>query len=354
MPQIPRYLSPTNGFIPEASGQAIAYVRDKKRFKINQYVQLVNAPKPIVLYATLDPDQPARVPNADYFKWPPGNLAPSSWNNTGNFIWTQVEVERYAVPYTVDYQAVEAADGWNPKAFFSASSVQQAMTIQTQRLVALVTTVANWSTFTGDANTLNGGFGTWNLASDVPGSPNFLAIKKTLLQVKQNIALNTNGMVGLDDLILVIGPDLAASMAETSEIHHYLARQERSLAVLKGEDPDVTTEYGLPNPLYGFKVVVEDGVQVTQLPDSSGTPATTNRSFIFPSTMAVVCSRPGGLNGSYGSPSYSTLQRYFYKYDMSVETFDRPRHKLFETRVVDQFKEVLAAARSGYLVTNCQ
>jgi hypothetical protein len=334
-------------------------VRDPKRFKLNQYVQLVKTEVPICLYAILDPDQPVRVPNLNYFRWAPGTYRPKNWNNTGNFIWQQVEVNRYSIGYTVDYQAVDAARGWNPKAFFNASILTQAMCLMTQRFVNLMTTAANWTSVTGgpqtaDANVLNGGAGTWDQASDDPSSPHFLAIKKALNEAVKRIMLATNGMVQRRDLKLVLGPDLAYAMADTSEIHHYLSQQANSLKVLKGEEPDVTTDYGLPQPLYGLDVVVEDSPIVTEMPNSSGTPATTNRQFIYPYNMANLVTRVGGIEGNYGSPSATTLQRYYYKYDMAVETFDRPRHKLFETYVVDQYIEILAGLRSGYLVTNCQ
>lgn len=353
MPQIPRYLSPTNGFIPEATGQAIAFVRDPKRFKLNQYVQLIKCEKPIVAYAVLDPDQPVRVPNTDFFRWAPGTHRPSNWNNTGNFIWKQVEVERYSIGYTVDYQAVEVAMGWNPQAFFNASVLTQAMCLMTERFSNLINTTSNWSGNTADANVLNNGAGTWSTASDDPASPHFLAIKRSMLEMVRRIQLATNGSIKVSDLKMVIGPDLAIAMAETAEIHRYLAQQQHSLAVLKGSDPDILMNYGVPNPLYGVDLVVEDSPIVTELPNQTSTAATTNRNFIWPSTNAAMVTRVGGIDGNYGSPSSSTVQRYYYKYDMTVETFDRPRHKLFETFVVDQYTEVLAAARAGYLATNC-
>lgn len=311
---------------------------------------------PIVAYAVLDPDQPARVPNPDYFRWSPGSYRPKGWNNTGNFIWQQVECERFNYGYTVDYQAIDSARGWNPKAFFNAIILQQAMTLMTQRFITMMETASNWVqngyNAYADANTLNGGAGTWDQGSDDPSSPHFLAIRKTLLTVAQNINLATNGAIKTSDLILVVSPGLATKMSETGEIISYLARQERSLAVLKGDDPSVTTEWGLPNPFCGFKVVVEDAVVVAELPNASSTAATTNRNWIKADSSACVVSRIGGIDGNYGSPSASTIQRYFYKYDMAVEAFDRPRHKLFESNVVDQFKEVLAAPRAGYLIQN--
>lgn len=348
----PRFLSPTNGFIPEATGQAIAYVRDPNRFKLNQYVQLVNAPKPLVVYATLDPDQPARVPTSDMFRWAPGNYRPRGTNNMGNFVWNEVLCERYDYGYTVDYQSIDAADGWNPRAFFNAIILQQAMTNVTQRFIDMMETPGNWSGNTADANTLNGGAGTWDQGSDDPASVHYLAIQKSVLTAAKNITLATNGMMSIKDMILVVSPGLAEAMANTSEIHSYLAKQERSIRVLKGEEPDMSAEWGLPQPFCGMKVVVEDAVIVRELPNALGTPATTNRVWVKDDQSANIVSRVGGVNGNYGSPSASTLQRYFYKYEMAVEAFDEPKHKLYETHVVDQFKEILAAPRSGYLITN--
>ena len=59
MAATPRYLGPTNVFIPQATNQAIAYIRKPGQFKLMEYCQMVNAPEPIVLYAFLDPDEPA-------------------------------------------------------------------------------------------------------------------------------------------------------------------------------------------------------------------------------------------------------------------------------------------------------
>lgn len=348
----PRYLSPTNGFIPEATGQAIAFVRDPNRFKLNQYAQLIMAPKPLVVYAVLDPDQPARVPTRDTFRWAPGNYRPRGTNNMGNFVWNEVLCERFDYGYTVDYQAIDAAQGWNPRAFFNAIILQQAMTNVTDRFITMMETAGNWGTNTSDANTLNGGAGTWDQGSDDPASPNYLAIQKTILTAAKNIQLATNGMITLADMILIVSPGLAEAMANTSEIHSYLAKQERALQVLQGSDPSMVAQWGLPQPYCGMRVVVEDGVIVRELPNAAATPATTNRTWIKSDNSAIIVTRIGGINGQYGSPSSSTIQRYFYKYDMAIEAFNEPKHKLYETHVVDQFKEILAAPRSGWLITN--
>src|SRR5687767_13297745 len=96
----PRYLSGTNGFIPAASGQAIAFVREPGRFKIHEYAQIIKAPKPIVYYAFLDPDQAVRVVTGDEFDWPDGQYRPQPQANLGDFKWEEVRVERKNFGYT--------------------------------------------------------------------------------------------------------------------------------------------------------------------------------------------------------------------------------------------------------------
>src|SRR5258708_1373447 len=129
----PRYLSATDGFIPQATRQAIAYVRDPARFKLNQYVQLIRAPKPVVVYAFLDPDQPVRVENDQMFAWEDGNPRPLPSNNTGNFVWNEVRCFRRDYGWSMGEQALEAAEGWNPQMFFNATILSQAMTNRTLR-----------------------------------------------------------------------------------------------------------------------------------------------------------------------------------------------------------------------------
>jgi hypothetical protein len=346
------YLSGTNGFIPAATGQAIAFVRDQSKFKLNQYVQMIRSPKPVVAYALLDFDEPVRVVNDANFDWPDGMPRPTNSNQMGNFRLVEVRCFRRNYGFTVGHQIIEATDVFNPKAFFNAMTLSKAMTNVTQRFVSLMETAANWGANTADANTLNNGAGTWDNASNDPSSPNYLAIKKSILTAMKNVILATNGMIQVDDLILIVSPGLAMAMSETSEIHDYMKSQEESIQVLEGKKPSVSAGWGLPTHLYGPKVVVEDSVRVTQYPYMAGTAATTNRIWTKSDTSAVICTRVGGIDGNYGSPSASTFQRYFYKYEMAVEAFDKPEDKLFQGNVVDQFQEILSSNRSGYLITN--
>lgn len=349
----PRFPSPSSAFIPQATGQAIAYVRDPSRFKVNQYVQIVLAPKPTVLYAVLDPDAPVRMVTDQEYNWAPGQPRPKPQGNIGNFQWVEVRVNRRDYGYTVDEQLVETAEGWNPRAFFNAIILSLAMTNLSKRVTDLMETSANWGANTASASTLNGGAGSWEGASNDESSAKFLAIKKSLNKAVRNIMLATNGLVQRKDLKLVIAPDTASMMGETAEIHTYLEKSPFAMAQVRGDEPGDNTQYQMPDAVYGIPVVVEDASRVNVRYSADGTAAVldTEKVFIKDKTKAHLVSRVGGLDGQYGAPSFSTLQRYYYKYEMAVESFHETKDKLYESHVVDQYKEVLAAPQSGHQIT---
>lgn len=351
----PRYPSATNTFVPAATGQAIAYIRDKARFKYNEYCQIIRAPKPVVLYAFLDPDEPSRVVTDQEFDWPSGQKRPLPQSNIGNFKWEEVRMFRRAYGYQLDEEVVNTAEGWNPKAFHNAIILNKAATNLTQRIVTLLENASNWGGNTATATSLNGGAGFWSAGSNDESSAGFLAIKKSLNKAVRLVMLATNGAVTRADLKLVISPELADAMSETSELHTFVEKSPYALAQIKGDAPNVNMPYMLPENIYGVPLVVEDTTRVNIRENADGTVATleTQKVFVKNRTSAVLVSRVGGVDGNYGSPSFSTLQRYYYKYEMAVEARHDAWNKVYESYVVDQFKEVLAAPQSGFLITGC-
>jgi hypothetical protein len=354
-----RYLSGSNGFVPSATGQAIAFTRDPSRFKVNSYTQNLRTPKVIGLYAVLDRDQPARVKTDQEFAWEDGDPRPSGNNNMGTFQWREFKVERRDYPYTVGEQAIEQAEGWNPKAFFNASVLQQAMTNRTNRIVTLLQTAANWPTAsTATAKVLNGssGTGAWALGSNDPTNSGFLNIKKSILEVCRRINLATNAVVEPKDLVLVISPGMAIAISETSEYHTYLEKSRFALGQLHGDVPNQNEQWGIGTRLYGVECVVEDCVSVSTRPSTLNSGDVTGgggtRAYVMADASPVIISRKGGIDGNYGSPSYSTLQCYFYKYELAIEAFDDVRNKRVEGHVVEQYKEILAAPAAGFLITS--
>jgi len=355
----PRFASATSVFIPQATGQVVAYVRDPNKFKINKYWQTVRSARengsgqPVCLYAFLDPDEPIRVVTEQEYRWPFGQVRPASDQGVGNFKWEEVRMERSWFGYKIDESIDKNADGWNPKAFFNAIYASKAMTAATYRCVTLLETAANWGNNTASAATLSGGPGRWDLASNDESSPHFLAIKKTIDAARVRIVLATNGSVQPNEMRLVISPESAQAMANTSEVHAYLAQSPYALAQVKGNEENQNALWGLPQQIYGMELVVEDAARVNVRQNAAGTAATlfTEKTFVKSKTSAVICSRIGGLDGQAGSPSFSTLQRYYYKWDMAVEANPDAWNQLIEAGVVDCFKEVLAAPQSGFLIT---
>lgn len=356
----PRYLSPTNSFLPVATGQVISYIREPSEFALNRYVQNIQAPAPVFLWAKLDQDQPVRIVNEAMFAWEDGDKRPTGHHNLTSFEWVEGRCFRRDIPYTLGLQAVELArkhGAFDPEIVEAKSTASQAMTLRTNRIVQLLETASGWGDNTADADVLNDGAGKWDTAGNDPNDlSTYLAIKKSLLEAARRINLLTNGKVKPKDMRLVISPGLAMKMANTGEIHDYNKSQASSPQIQKDTLGNVNEQWGLPNKLYGFEIVVEDAVLVTNPVNADGTKAsilTSQRTYVKSDDTAFLVSQPGGLDAPYGAPSFSTVQCYFYEYEMAVESRTDSWNKLIEGHVVEQFKEILAAPPTGFLITDC-
>lgn len=349
----PRFLGPNNGFIPQATGQVIAFMRDPKEFKLNEYVQYLQTDKPVAVYYRLQIDDLIRMPGDNFFVWADGADRPEGDWNQVRFEEIEFSCKRRNYPFRVGWVALETAkNSWKPLEVHTQRVMQQAMQNRTKRVMDLLQNSANWGTHVDTANSLNDGAGTWDLASDDPSDPQYNAIKKSLTRAAQIINLDTNAVVKPEDLVLVISPECARAMANSPEMHNYLREGPFSKSQLEGGE-NMNSRYGLPPSLYGFKIIIEDSMVITSNPAAADTGVTSGtRSRIKDDDSALLLSRKGGINGVNGAPSFSTVQLYFYELEAAVETFDDPKNKRQEGHVVDYFAEVLAAAPAGYLIEN--
>jgi len=103
--------------------------------------------------------------------------------------------------------------------------------------------------------------------------------------------------------------------------------------------------FGLPEVLYGYKIVIEKTVKVT-----SPKGATVAKSYVLGDDTPFMCSRPGGLEGVEGSPSFSTVTAFIYE-EMSVESKHDRDNRRHLGRAVDNLAMVLTAPTSGFLFT---
>lgn len=370
-----RFASPTNVFVPAATGLVVGFIREPGNFKLREYTQWFGSEtkdsgtkKPIAGYWIYDPDAPVRIgPNIagtanpdpqgigagpdNRFRWDPNTDRPPALDAAG-FKFQTVQMERRNYGYQIDEQTDDAAD-MPLLAFERSSKLNIAMTVKTWRVVKMLENSANWpSTNVADANVLNGGKGPWSTASSDGTSSTGLAIRKSIIAVQLAIKLQTNGVVVPKDLRCVISPNLAGIMGSTDEIYNFVKFGPYSQQRAEGRN-ELLESYGMPRFYAGMEFVIEDAVAVTEEMNAAGTAATTNRLWVKNDTSAVVVARPGAVDGVQGSKSFSTVQIWYYKYEMAVEEMRDTWNKQIKGAIVDQFAEVPTALRAGYLITNC-
>lgn len=355
-----RYLSATNGFLPVATGQVVGFIRDPKKYALTRYVENVRSPAPTASYLKLDRGQSQRIVSEKSFAWQDGDPRPTGHHNLATHRWVAFQTERRAYPFTLGNQAIKTAQKigkWDPLTAMSRIVANQAMVLRTQRIIDMLETASNW-TNTSSAASLGGGH--WGLASSEESDPYHAVIFKSLMAAVEVINKETNGVVRLEDLKLVINPTAARKMATTGEIRAYMKGSPTAQIVLQGASPfNPNEQWGLPAKLYGIEVVVEDTVRVTNHPYAGGEDTTADtRTFAKDTDSAVLVSRPGAIDGTFGSPSYSTVQCYWYSEngedggELEVESRVDSWDRFTEGSCVEQFAEVLAAEPSGYFITD--
>ena len=344
-----RYPSGTNVFVPspDATGQLISFTRDPKSFKLPQYIQYVNVTEIVGLYTKLGRVRTIRSQGDAEHRWARGAERPTGNWNQMPFEYLEYRCERrdygFELPYEVEQQAK-----WPVLAAHAGMNLSLAMTNRTSQVATLLQTTANWpSGHTAAVNTLNGGFGTWDNASNDPDSPNHLAIKRSIDAAVIQILKSTNSTVKEDDLILIMSPLCAQKISQTDEIRDMLKQSPDALDQVRGNKPNQNKLYGLPDRLYGLQLVVEDSV-VCRDEETAADPDSGTVEFIWDDAKPAIVSRKGGLEGQNGAPTFSTCQMYFHE-EMTVESLDDPRNRRIEGHVVDDFDEVLTAAVAGYL-----
>ncbi len=351
-----RFLSATNGYIPSATGQVIAYIRKPDEFALNQYVQYIETPKSVGVYAVLGRDEMVRVTADALYAWEDGDPRPRGDANKVPFQWVEFRTYRRDYPWTLGYKAIDQSKGsWEPKLVHMDSALSKAMTNRTNRVMSLVQTAGNWGSNTASANTLNGGAGPWAGASDQPDNPKYNAIFKSLVAAAQRIYLATNSKIGPDKLQVIVSPNLAIQMGTSAEMTNYCRESPYAKNVLEQGLDSQWELWTLPKRYKGFHFVVEGTTLVTEFNkiDSSDNlvEATTNRVYAKNDTTAVLLARPGSLDGEYGSQSWSTVQIYHYGGLLEVEAFDEPKDRRVDGHVTEDLTEKLASAVSGFLIT---
>lgn len=362
-----RAMSAFNGTLPVPTDMLIAFIRDPKKYAYLNYTQLVPAPEVQFSWFRLDPDEAIRLSNVNDYGWGYGDYRPTGKNFTMRTEVIADRVQRWDFPYTLDenVQRIWSKQGLNPRQLYDITKASQAGLHRASRVVSALQG-ASWGANSTDLGTLLGTSGyNWANSSgvqyDSAGVPNpaFQIIKKTLNRVKRRIHLATNGVVGRDDLVLVLSPTVAQAISESGEIFEALKQSPyaKEVGVDLMNNATNARDWNLPESYAGFKIVVEDTPRVYVNQKEDGTIAdvtvSSQKDYILGSTDTVYfVSRVGGLDGGYGMKNFSTIQCYTFNGESRVEAFSEPKHQLIEGHVVMEDKVTTPALISGFQLTN--
>lgn len=364
------FSSGTNTFVPsfDATGHlTVAFARNTKDFPINEYVTITPVKKTSGYYLQLNTESGARVTDAtiNSATWHDGQDAPTGEWEREAFEFKQYTTQRYAFPFRIGYRAADQAD-WKIVASHAAMAAQKAMTSRTVRVLDVLTasnafTSGNDVTCNG-TNVAEGSQPTLYLNGGDSGDLNQgtskgPALKRALNYASRKILQNTMGVVSKDDLIVVINPNVADALSRSKEVHAYLKESPTALAQILGDKESANGEYGLPDRLYGYKIVVEDTVKVTAKKRSNRNMIVDPLSVPTDETFALgdhllIMARPGGIESKEGSQSFSTAHVFAYE-EMTVEQRDDPDNRRISGRVVEDYGVELVAPITGYIYRSC-
>lgn len=337
------YPGGSNTYIPshEASGAMVVdYSRNPSKFALAKYAQIVPTEKQVGLYLEMTVEEAGRVLDEDDrdSDWPDGAPAPEGNHALEAFEWKPFLTRRKAYPYHIGDLASGQAS-WDIIAQHGRIYAQQAMTRRTVRTLKVATTAGNWGTHTSAVSSISGVTGKWNVSTTARTD-----IKRSIDYGLEQIMLDTLSAVDIEDIMLVLSPGCARKMAASQEIVDYVKGSPHAKDYITGKlGPNA--RFGLPSHYAGVELVIEDAAKVT-----SKKGATKATSFCLADATPFLCSRPGGIEGVEGAPSFSTLTLFAHE-EMTVETKHDPDNRRTNGRVVDDVGPVLTAYPTGFLFT---
>lgn len=338
-----------NTFVPDhaASNKLVVdFSRNPNRFAVNKYTQIVPVKKTVGYYLEMTVEERGRILNTDLsdFAWPDGKDAPEDFDGTEAFEFKAFRTERYKYGFRLGDLTIDQSS-WDITAQHAGIKAQQAMTARTQLAVTALTTSGNYaSSHRSAVASISGNTGTWAASTTARQD-----IKRSLNHAANQILLDTLAAVDVNDLIVVVNPTLARAMSECQEIVDHIKGSPDALAQVRGELPGRNAMFGLPDQLYGFPICVEATAKVTTRKGASST----TKAYVLGDSTAFMTARPGGLEGLYGAPSFSTCSIFMLE-EMTVETKHDDDNRVTKGRVVENYDVVMTAPVSGFLFTSAQ
>ena len=326
----------------EASqGMVVDFSRNPDEFALPKYVQYVSPDKNTGLYVDMNVEMAGRVlsDTGGDVAWPDGAPRPRHNDNLESFEFLPFKTTRYADGFGMGWLAEKQAT-WDIVQQHSRITAQRVLTRRTVKVVNILTTAGNYAASHQSA-TIESIAGVTGKAdvSTVARSD----VKRALDHMADQIRKDTLGAVKPDQLILVVGPGWARKVAPCQEIREYIMQQENAAKYVT-DNLGPHNNYGLPEQLYGYNVVVEDAVRINTRKGETATPA-----YVWDEDVMCMISRPGGLDGVGGAPSFSTITLFFNE-EMTVEEKSDSDDRRTEGSIVEDYQALMTASVTGYII----
>lgn len=335
---------------PDISGRLrIGFSRNAKDFQFPRYWQYVETPMRSAYYLKLTTQEAARVGNTTDFEWPDGAPDRLSEDGSESFNFVPFTTDRRSYKFRLGDLAVRQA-AWPIIEQHGVIKSSQLMTARSIRGLTAATTAANWNSSGDTANlSVNHTDTATNIGGgkfDVGTSTNPY-MKIGLGKVAEVINRDTLGVVNCqpDQMFMIMNPNTARAISKSGEIVDYMKGSPFSLPHLKGETSQAGF-YNLPPLIYGYSVIVENAVKVTNKKNAAKA-----TSYVMPDDNILIVSRVGGLDGIYGAPSFSTLTMFWWQDELTVEAKHEDWDRLTLGRVVEDTFETVTCPASGYFIS---
>lgn len=337
---------------PEASGNLIVgYSRNAKNFPVNNYIQMFPSEKMFGGYWSYTSRNAARIispVDAEHI-WADGDPTPPGIGNMESFLFLTYKTTRRAYTFTVGNLTVEQMS-FDMLMTNTRDMAQQCMTARTM-LVQNALAGANFGTDNSasvDGTILPAGqnWTTGSVGFSGNQGPNILiSIQYGIRRIQQQ----TIGAVKYDQLSLVFNPVTAQAIAASTELRDYIKQDQFALGQVKGLVPGQNMIWGLPDYMYGVKIVVEDAVRVS----SRAGAVTDNIGYVMPTGVAYLLAVDGELEGLAGGRTFSTIQMFFYRDEMTTSTLYDMNNERYMIRLTTNYAIVIASTLSSFQFTNC-
>ena len=333
----------SNAFVPTFEAQAdfqVNFTRNPNRFALNQYVQVRPRNKTAGKFLKISTEEQARIVTSQDFIWPDGEDRPTGEAREFEFLdWSTT---RYSESANVSYETSRTAS-WQIGVSNLQMHASRRMLARTNAVVTALTTSGNYTASTNyfASGTAQVG-GAWTTTGNV---------QKGIQAATKQIAKATLSTVQPSDIVMVIGPDTANTLSQTTELKDYVKNYPMAFNFLTGTGAfGNAMNYGLPNNLWGVRVVVEDAVIVSTRKKSD---RTFTSGYALGANKVVFVSRPGALVSELEGPNFSSVGLYVYdENDMKMEVFDEPKHHRNVYTLTDQFGASFVAPASAYYIAD--